>query len=103
MPMYVRHRISGPAAMVRVGAEALCEGVSGIPVGGEVGVAEDERARVHVPALSGALVGPDRLAFLAVVVLLVEVAGIDVPPHVEAVSVVGSDDDQSVFQRTELL
>lgn len=64
-------------AAVGIGADTLCERVPGIPVRGEVAVAELQVAGVDVLALARALVWTDGRALGAVVLLRVEVLRVD--------------------------
>lgn len=91
--------MDGPVlAAVGVGHEALEQGVAGVPVGGEVAVSVSQVAGVDVLGETGLLVDADGVALLAVDVLRGEVVGVDGAHDVEAVAVVGGDEDEGLLE-----
>jgi hypothetical protein len=85
-------------ATVRVGHQALEKGVAGIPAGGEVAVRVGQVASVDVLREAGLLVDADGIALLAVRVLRGEVVRVDGAHDVEAVAVVGGDEDERLLE-----
>jgi hypothetical protein len=88
---------------VRVGTEALCQSVARVPVGGEERVRVAKVTSSGVLALAGLLVNTDGVALGAIIGLGVAVLGVVATEDVKAVTVVGSDDDESVLELADLL
>ena len=90
----------GPVlAAVGVGHEALEKSVPRVPVAWKVGIHVCQVTRVDVLAQTRLLVCADRATLLAVYVLRGEVVGVDGAHDVEAVAVVGGDEDERLLER----
>lgn len=89
----------GPVlASVGISHQTLEEGVAGVPVGGEVAVGVGQVASVDVLRKTRLLVGADGVTLLAVDVLGSEVVGVDGTHDIETVTVVSSDEDESLLE-----
>lgn len=100
-------------SVVREGSEAGLESVARVPVDGEVDTGRVDEVLVradgsgtvgnHVLRQAGLLVSADSITLGTIRRLSIHVLGIDTTGDIEAVAVIGGDDDEGIFEFTDFL
>ena len=88
--------------MIWVCSKSLSKSIARVPVGRKIGISVFQVACVNILTETAVLVSTNGIPLHTRIVVSIEVFGIDITEHIEAMAVVGSHDNESILKFSNL-